>query len=94
MTKELIERLLTEHAPGNFLRMSDLVKTLNDERAEAASMIRLLVDKLRLASESLEESSDEIRYFHDKLGKETGTGNAVLELNRRVINLINRQIGE
>lgn len=94
MTKDLIERLLTEHAPGNFLRMSDLVKTLNDERAVAASMIRLLVDKLRLASESLEDSSNEIRYLHDKLGKETGSGNAVLEINRRVVNLINREIGE
>ena len=93
MTKELIERLLTEHAPGLW-HMSDLVKTLNDERAEAASMIQLLVDKLRLASDSLEDSSNGIRYLHGKLGKETGTGNAVLEINRRVINLIKRQIGE
>lgn len=94
MTKELIERLLTEHAAGNFLRMSDLVKTLNDERAEAASIIRLLVDKLRLASESLEDSSNEIRHLHDKLGKETISGHVTLEFNRRVINLINRQIGD
>ena len=94
MTRALVERLLTEHAPGNFLNMGDLVKTLNAERAEAASMIRLLVDKLQLASDSLEDSSNEIRYFHDKLGKETGTGNAVLELNRRVVNLIKRHVGE
>jgi hypothetical protein len=94
MTRALIERLLTEHAPGNFLNMGDLVKTLNAERAEAASMIRLLVDKLQLASDSLEDSSNEIRHLHGKLGKETGTGNAVLELNRRVVNLIKRHIGE
>lgn len=94
MTKALVERLLTEHSPGNFMDMGDLVKTLNAERAEAASMVRLLTDKLLLASEALEDSSNEIRYLHDKLGKETGTGNAVLEINRRVVNLIKRQIGD
>ena len=94
MTKALVERLLTEHSPGNFLDMGDLVKTLNDERAEAASMIQLLTEKLQLASDSLEDSSNEIRYLHDKLGKETGTGNAVLAINQRVVNVLKRHIGE
>ena len=94
MTSELVERLLTEHAPGNFLNMHDLVKTLNAEREEAACMIKLLTDQLVLASIALEESSRQIEYLHEKLGKETGTGNAVLELNRRVVNLLKRHIGE
>ena len=94
MTSALVERLLTEHSPGNFLDMGDLVKTLNAERAEAASMIRLLIDKLLLASDSLKESSLQIEYLHGKLGKETGTGNAVLEINRRVVNVLKRHVGE
>ena len=94
MTKDLVERLLTEHAPGNFLNMGDLVKTLNAERAEAASMIRLLTEKLLLASDSLKESSRQIEYLHEKFGTETGSGNAVIDINRRVVNVLNRHVGE
>ncbi len=94
MTKALVERLLTKHAPGNFLNMGDLVKTLNEERAEAASMIQLLSEELRLASDSLKESSRQIEYLHEKFGTETGSGNAVIDINRRVVNVLNRQIGE
>jgi hypothetical protein len=94
MTKALVERLLTEHAPGNFLNMGDMVKTLNAERAEAASMIRLLSEELLLASDSLKESSRQIEYLHEKFGTETGSGNAVIDINRRVVNVLNRHVGE
>jgi hypothetical protein len=92
MTKALVERLLTEHSPGNFLDMGDLVKTLNAERAEAASMIRLLTEKLLLASDSLKESSRQIEYLHEKFGTETGSGIAVLAINQRVVNVLNRHV--
>lgn len=46
---DLVERLRTVHAPGNFLRMSDMVELLNKERAEAAAELeKLRVDVARL----------------------------------------------